>query len=347
MKGPYQFQCDYIAGCAPQILQALVQTNLEEVPGYGEDRFCRTAAERIRKACGAEDAGVFFFAGGTICNLSIIAAVLRPWQGVLAAASGHIFAHETGAIEATGHKVLVIDSTDGKVTARAVRKAVEDCRNNSARIFFVEPAMLYISNPTEFGTLYSLAELEELSAVCREYGLFFYVDGARLAYALAAGEAKLTDYARLTDAFCIGGTKCGALGCEALVITHKETAETFLSAQRQRGALLSKGRLAGVSFSVFFENGLYEQIGRRAVSQAMQLKEAFQKAGIPLYVDSPTNQQFVLLPEKAEEALQGRFVWDDCERTPDGRTIARFCTSWSTTDEAMQALLAALAELSA
>lgn len=345
MVTPYQFQCDYIAGCTPQIMDALLHHNLTEVPGYCEDMFCKEAEAKIREACKSPDAGVFFFAGGTICNLSLISAVLRPWQGVLAAPSGHIAAHETGAIEATGHKVLEIDAVDGKLTAEAVRKALVPYRTNAERIFYVEPGLVYISNPTELGTLYSLAELKELSKVCREEGLFLYVDGARLAYALAAGDIKLEDYALLTDAFCIGGTKCGALGCEALVITDQKLARDFLSAQRQRGALLSKGRLAGLSFSTFFTDDLYGKIGKRAIEQAMMLKAAFVRAGIELYIDSPTNQQFVLLNDAAIEHLRGKFIWEDCGKHSDDRTIARFCTAWSTTDEALQALLDALGEM--
>ena len=241
--------------------------------------------------------------------------------------------------------MLEIDAVDGKLTAEAVRKALVSYRTNAERIFYVEPGLVYISNPTELGTLYSLAELKELSKVCREEGLFLYVDGARLAYALAAGDIKLEDYALLTDAFCIGGTKCGALGCEALVITDQKLARDFLSAQRQRGALLSKGRLAGLSFSTFFTDDLYGKIGKRAIEQAMMLKTAFVRAGIELYIDSPTNQQFVLLNDAAIEHLKGKFIWEDCGKHSDGRTIARFCTAWSTTDEALQALLDALGEM--
>ena len=280
MATPYQFQCDYIAGCTPQIMDALLRHNLTEVPGYCEDMFCKEAEAKIREACKCPDAGVFFFAGGTICNLSLISAVLRPWQGV---------------------------QLDALVEG--------------------------------------FAELKELSKFCREEGLFLYVDGARLAYALAAGDIKLEDYARLTDAFCIGGTKCGALGCEALVITDQKLARDFLSAQRQRGALLSKGRLAGLSFSTFFTDDLYGKIGKRAIEQAMQLKAAFVHAGIELYIDSPTNQQFVLLTDAAIEHLKGKFIWEDCGKHSDGRTIARFCTAWSTTEDALQALLDALGEM--
>lgn len=250
----YQFQCDYIAGCHPAVLKALCETNLEEVPGYAEDKFCKEASDMIRAAWGGIDADVHFLSGGTQTNLTLIAAALRPHQGVVSASSGHIEAHETGAIESTGHKVMTIPAVDGKVTVDALRRLCADYFENEEKVLLVQPGLLYISFPTETGTIYSLAELEELAAVCREYGLFFYIDGARLAYGLAASpDVTLKDIARLADAFYLGGTKCGTLACEALVIKNPTLKRDFPALMRQRGALLAKGRLGGVQFAAFDE----------------------------------------------------------------------------------------------
>lgn len=252
----HQFQCDYIAGCHPAVLKALCETNLEEVPGYGEDVFCKEASDMIRAACGGIDADVHFLSGGTQTNLTLIAAALRPHQGVVSASSGHIEAHETGAIESTGHKVMTVPEVDGKVTAEALRRLCADYFENEEKVLLVQPGLLYISFPTETGTIYSLAELEELAAVCREYGLFFYIDGARLVYGLAASpDVTLKDIARLADAFYLGGTKCGTLACEALVIKNPTLKRDFPALMRQRGALLAKGRLGGVQFAALMKNG--------------------------------------------------------------------------------------------
>lgn len=337
----HQFQCDYIAGCHPAVLKALCETNLEEVPGYGEDVFCKEASDMIRAACGGIDADVHFLSGGTQTNLTLIAAALRPHQGVVSASSGHIEAHETGAIESTGHKVMTVPEVDGKVTAEALRRLCADYFENEEKVLLVQPGLLYISFPTETGTIYSLAELEELATVCREYGLFFYIDGARLAYGLAASpDVTLKDIARLADAFYLGGTKCGTLACEALVIKNPTLKRDFPALMRQRGALLAKGRLGGVQFAALMKDGLYFEIGKQAVEGAMRLRKAFIEAGCEMEGGSPTNQQFVRITKKQAEMLSKKYRYELCGKTDDGRFIVRFCTAWSTRPEVLEELIA-------
>ncbi|MBQ9739619.1 MAG: low specificity L-threonine aldolase [Kiritimatiellae bacterium] len=335
-----QFQCDYIAGCHPAVLQALVNTNMEEVPGYGEDRFCTEAGNLIRRACRCDTASIHFFAGGTQANLTVISSILRPHQGVISATSGHVQAHEAGAIEATGHKILTVPAVDGKVLAQDVETMCRSYWDNDEKILLVQPGMLYISFPTETGTIYTLSELEALRDVCNRYQLGFYIDGARLAYGLAASpDVTLPDLARLADVFYIGGTKCGTLDCEALVIVNPLYQRDFTAMMRLRGALLSKARLGGVQFAALFENGLYEEIGRQAVQDAMAIRKAFLDAGVSMYGSSPTNQQFVLLSDKQLAFLNAKYRSEHCGKTPDGQHIVRFCSAWSTTREALSELL--------
>lgn len=341
MTEKYQFQCDYIAGCHPEVLKALCETNMDEVPGYAEDKFCLEAADLIRKACGLTDAAVHFFAGGTQTNLTVVSAALRPHQGVVACDSGHVEAHETGAIEATGHKVITVAGVDGKVTVESIEKLCKDYFENEEKVLLVQPGMLYISFPTETGTIYSLAELEGLAAVCKHYGLLFYIDGARLAYGLAASpDVKITDIARLADAFYLGGTKCGTLGGEALVIKHEGLKKDFAAIMRRHGALLAKGRFVGVQFLALMKDGLYFEIGRTSVDMAMRLRQALIEAGCEPDGNSPTNQQFFAITEKQAQFLSQKYRYELCGRKADGRLVVRFCTAWSTKPEVLDELIA-------
>lgn len=336
------FNCDYSEGCHPAVLEALVRTNMEQTPGYGEDVHCAKAAELIRSKCSAPDAGVHFLVGGTQVNFIVIAAALRPHQGALCADTGHINVHESGAVEGTGHKVLAMPSIDGKITAEQVKSAAEGHSKDPNFEHMVQPKLVYISNPTEFGTLYSKAELEALSAVAKEEGLFLYVDGARMGYGLAARENDLTlaDYARLTDAFYIGGTKVGAMFGEALVITNSSLNRDFRYIEKQRGAMLAKGRLIGVQFEALFTDGLYEKISRHAVVQAMRIKDACIKRGWQFLMESPTNQQFVVLPFEKLHKLEKKYVFSPWEKVTEDSTCMRICTSWATKAEDVDELVA-------
>ncbi|MDO4936435.1 MAG: aminotransferase class I/II-fold pyridoxal phosphate-dependent enzyme [Sutterellaceae bacterium] len=346
MTEKYQFQCDYIAGCHPAVLKALTETNLVEVPGYAEDKFCEEASQLIRKACDLPEAAVHYFAGGTQTNLTVISSVLRPHQGVVACDSGHIEAHETGAIEATGHKVLTVPAVDGKVTAENLKKLCQDYFDNEEKVLLVQPGMLYISFPTETGTIYSLQELEDLAAICKTYDLFFYIDGARLGYGLAASpDVKITDIARLADAFYIGGTKCGTLGGEALVIKNEFLKKDFAALMRRQGALLAKGRFAGVQFLALMTDDLYFRIGEKAVAMAMRLRQAFLDAGCEPAGNSPTNQQFFILTQAQAEFLSRKYRFENCGKTDDGRLTVRFCTAWSTKEEVVDELIADIAQI--
>lgn len=341
-----QFQCDYVAGCHPRVLEALVETNLIEEPGYGHDAFCQEASQLILQACAQTDSVVHFFAGGTQTNLTVISSVLRPHQGVVACASGHICAHETGAIEGTGHKVLALPAHDGKIAASDLDAYCEDYRTNEEQALLVQPAMLYISFPTEMGTLYTHQELLDLAEVCHRHNLFFYIDGARLAYGLAASDdVTLPMIAQLADAFYIGGTKCGTLNCEALVIRNRVLQQDFPALMRRQGALLSKGRLAGVQFAALMRDGLYFEIGRAAVEGAQRLRQAFIDAGCEPEGNSPTNQQFIRLTQAQADALSEKYRFELCGKCPDGRLIVRFCTAWSTKPEVLDALIADVAKL--
>lgn len=339
-----RFECDYTQGAHPRILQRLLETNMEQTSGYGTDEHCERARDLIRQACAAESADVHFLVGGTQTNTTVIAALLRPHQGVLAADTGHIAGHETGAIESTGHKVLTLPHQNGKITAEQVREAYEAHLNDGAKEHLVQPGMVYISQSTENGTIYNLAELQALSAVCREYALPLFVDGARLGYALAAegGDVTLADLARLTDVFYIGGTKLGALMGEAVVIVNETLKRDFRYLIKQRGGLLAKGRLLGIQFETLFEDGLYFEISRRAVSLAMKLRSGIQELGYGFLHNSPTNQQFPILPNELLEELKTKHTFTTWEKADEQHTAVRFCTSWGTTEEEIDELLADL-----
>lgn len=335
------FNNDYSEGCHPRILEKLALTNFEQTPGYGMDGYCAEAARHIRRLCENEDLAVHFLVGGTQANLTVIDAALRPHQGVIGATSAHIHVHETGAVEATGHKVLAILTEDGKLTAAQVRDVAQNHGNDE---HMVQPKMVYISNPTELGTIYSRQELEQISKVCREYGLYLFLDGARLGYGLTAkgNDLTLSDIARLCDVFYIGGTKVGALFGEAVVISNPAIAEDFRYLIKQHGGMLAKGRLLGVQFAVLLEDGLYFEIAARANRLADQIRATLEQLQIPLLVSGTSNQIFPILPDSVLTELSGEFVFTEQERVNDTHRAIRFCTSWATPEENVTALCAAL-----
>ena len=341
------FNNDYSEGCHPKVLEALTATNLEQTPGYGEDLYCRRAAEKIRALCGREDLAVHFLVGGTQTNLTVIAAALRPHQGVLGAESAHVNVHETGAVEATGHKVLSVPSADGKITAAQVRSVVEAHRSDASFEHMVQPKMVYISNPTELGTLYTRSELEELSKTCRELGLYLFLDGARLGYGLAAREndATMEDLARLCDVFYIGGTKVGALFGEAVVVANPAIAEDFRYLIKQRGGMLAKGRLLGVQFDALLTSGLYFEIAAQADALADKLRDCIDELGYPYLVPGVTNQVFPILPNSLLEELAKEFSYTDMGAVDENHRAVRFCTSWATRPEQVEALCEKLRSL--
>lgn len=340
-----RFESDYLEGALPQIMYRLMSTNFEQTAGYGCDPYCESARELIKKECAAPDADIHFLVGGTQTNMTVIAAALRPHQGVLAAETAHIEAHETGAIEATGHKVITLDSTDGKINAKQVEDYVLRHRADESFEHIVQPAMVYISQPTETGTVYTLSELEELSSVCRRLGILLYVDGARLACALACeGTPKLPDLARLCDVFYIGGTKHGTLFGEAVVILNDALKKDFRYIIKQHGGMLAKGRLLGLQFDELFSDGSYYEVGRNEVRLAQKIADAFKKKGIELYYDSPTNQIFPVLSDEQIMKLSETYSFSVQGKTPGG-TVTRFCTSWATTDAVADKLIKDIEEL--
>ena len=338
------FHNDYSEGCHEKVLEALTRTNLEQTPGYGTDDYCREAAARIAGACGNENLKVHFLVGGTQANLTVIAAALRPYQAAVCAVSGHINVHETGAVEATGHKVLGLPSADGKITAKQVRDLVAAHRANDSFEHENQPKMVYISNPTELGTLYSLAELEELSAACHENGLYLFLDGARLGYGLVAqgNDVTLKDLARLCDVFYIGGTKVGALFGEAVVYSNAALAEDFRYMIKRQGGMLAKGRLLGVQFKALFEDNLYFDISAHAVRLADQIRGTFDEMGVEYLVPGVTNQIFPILSDDFLAELAKNFMFTEMERVDEHHRCVRFCTSWASTQENVDALCAEL-----
>jgi threonine aldolase len=336
-----RFNCDYLEGAHPDILACIASTNMEQCPGYGQDDYCERAAELIRKKCGSHDAAVHFLAGGTGANKTVIAAALRPYEGVLCAATGHINVHETGAVEATGHKVLALTGHQGKINAELIQNAVCLQEDNEHT---VKPGMVYLSYPTELGTLYSYNELAEIQTICKKHGLTLFIDGARLGYGLAADGADVTlqDICRLSDVFTIGGTKVGAMFGEAVVITKPSLASRFRYMIKQQGGMLAKGRFLGIQFETLMRDNLYESIARTAINRANDIRQAFIDKGIPLLVDSPTNQLFPILSNVKCEELSHFFAFETWEKTDISHTAVRICTSWATTQEQVNALIQAL-----
>lgn len=339
-----QFECDYEEGAHPRIMQKLVETNLVQTCGYGEDEYCKRAQERIREVFACQDADVHFLVGGTQANLTVISSILRPHQGVVCADSRHINVHETGAVEATGHKVLAIPGKDGKISAKAVKSLLDAHWNDTTHEHMVQPGMVYISFPTENGTLYSKEELKELHEVCREWNLPLFLDGARLGYGLASkvNDVEKEDLAKLCDVFYIGGTKVGALMGEAVVIVNDKYKQDFRYMMKQKGGMLAKGRLLGIQFETLFEDGLYFRISEHADHLAMKLKQGLLEKGYPLLFDSHTNQQFPIIPDEKLKELEESFTYSYWERIDMAHSAVRLCTSWATKEEAVDDLLSRL-----
>ena len=332
------FDSDYMAGAHPKVMQRLFETNFEQTTGYGTDPYTADAVGLIRKACCAPDARVHLLVGGTQTNATVIDGILARHEGVLAAGSGHINVHESGAIEATGHKVLTLPSYQGKVSAEDVRNFINDFYSDETYEHMVAPGMLYISFPTEYGTVYSLEELEDISAACHEADIPLFIDGARLGFGLAASDVTLKDIARLADVFYIGGTKVGALFGEAVVITNPNLLKHFTPLVKQHGALLAKGRLLGLQFEALFTDGLYFEIGKETVRKAMDLRKAFEENGFKAAMDSPTNQQFFVLPNSVIDRLKENASFELWGPRGETETTVRFVTGWSTTDKDIETL---------
>ena len=334
------FLNDYTEGAHPQVLKRLAELNMVSQPGYGEDAYCAAAKEKIRSFCGKEGLEVHFLTGGTQTNQVVISTMLRRYEAVVAAETGHINVHEAGAIEFTGHKVLALPSHEGKLDAAELAGYMERFYADDTHEHMCFPGMVYISHPTEYGTLYSKKELSAISAVCRRYEMPLFLDGARLGYGLVSPEADVTieNIVELCDVFYIGGTKVGALCGEAVVFTKNNMPRQFVTMTKQQGAMLAKGRLLGIQFDTLFTEGLYLEISRHAIDMAMKMKAAFLEKGYPLYIDSPTNQQFIILNDEQLERLRGGAVFGVWERLEDGRTVVRFATSWATSEESVEAL---------
>lgn len=341
------FNNDYSEGCHEKVLEKLIATNMTQTLGYGEDEYCRSAAEKIRAKCNCPDAAVHFLVGGTQANLTVIDAALRSHQGALGADTAHINVHETGAVEATGHKVLWVPHQDGKLTAKQVEDTVNAHYASSSFEHTVQPKLVYISNPTELGTLYTLAELEELSAACHKHGLYLFLDGARLGYGMEAkgNDVTMADLARLCDVFYIGGTKVGALFGEAVVITNAGLKEDFRYLIKQHGGMLAKGRLLGVQFDALMEDDLYFKIAARADRLADKLRDKMVSLGVKFLVESTTNQLFPILPDAVLAKLDEKYVYCEQERVDAQNRAVRFCTSWATKEENVDALCADLETL--
>lgn len=337
------FDSDYMRGCHPEIMEMLCHTNMDASTGYGSDRYTAEAKSLIANACGFDHDKclIEFLVGGTQTNSIVISSLLHSYQGVIAADTGHINVHEAGAIEAGGHKVITLPSHNGKLQAKEIARYVDEFYADETYSHMVAPGMVYISHPTELGTLYTLSELEEISAVCRRRDIKLYLDGARLAYGLHARSTDVTlpDIARLTDIFYIGGTKCGALFGEAVVAADKNLIPHFPTIIKQHGALLAKGRLLGVQFATLFKNDLYDRICRHGISTAMEMRKIFLDAGFELYIDSPTNQQFFILPNDIIDRLMaagvGFELWGPRQKD---KTPVRFVTDWATTMDSLQTL---------
>ncbi len=342
-----QFQCDYNEGAHPLIIKRLTETNMEQTVGYGEDPHCEEARRLIKQVCQSDNADVHFLVGGTQANTTVIAHILRPYQGVLAATSGHINVHETGAIESTGHKVLAIPTEDGKLTAKQIDEAMQAHIHEDGPEHMVQPGMVYLSFPTEIGTIYSHDELKAIRTVCDKYHLPLFVDGARLGYGLCSPECDLTlpQLAQLADVFYIGGTKVDALFGEAVVIMNEALKRDFRYSIKQHGGMLAKGRLLGLQFATLFTGNLYFDIAQHAIDEAMRIKAALQAKGIGFLIDSPTNQQFPIFTDTQIATLSEHFMLSLWQRIDESHTAMRICTSWGTKRESTDALIRAIENL--
>lgn len=339
-----RFNNDYNQSAHPRIMEAITSLGTTSFAGYGLDDVCVQAAQTVRDVVEAPDAAVHFMVGGTQANATVITSLLEAYEGVISADDGHISAHETGAIEARGHKVLAEPSPDGKLSTAIIERVARDFEESGVQEHIVEPRLVFVSFPNEFGALYSKAELEAISTTCHAHGLLLFVDGARLGYGLGSpdNDVDIRDIARLTDVFTIGGTKCGALFGEAVVFPDPVLGRRFRSYMKQGGGLLAKGWLLGAQFQALLEDGLYFAITRKATEQALRIRDAFAAAGIPAHIDSPTNQQFIELTLEQAERLARDFVFDDEGFGQQGRVCVRFCTSWATADEEVDALVSAI-----
>ena len=357
MAGKISFSSDYTKGAHPRILERLSETNFEQLDGYGTDGYCKSAADKIRSACAAPEADVFFLVGGTQTNQTIIDMLLKPYEGVVAAQTGHVAAHEAGAIEFSGHKVLTLPSFTeagntegegavysdqvGKIKAEDLKKLLADFYADDNHEHMVFPGAVYISHPTEYGTLYSKAELEELSGICKEYEIPLFLDGARLGYGLMSRRTDVTlqDIARLVDVFYIGGTKVGALFGEAVVFPHKVPTKHPVPIIKQHGALLAKGWLLGLMFDTLFTDNLYMDISKNAIDMAEELRKGLVEKGYKLYIDSPTNQQFIVMDDDRLKELSEHVRYGFWEKLDDSHTVIRLATDWATTKEDIAELM--------
>ncbi len=334
------FENDYTTGAHPDILKKLAETNLEPASGYGADPYCKSACEKIRKACGAPEADIYFLAGGTQTNAVVISSMLRSYEGVLAAETGHIGVHEAGAIEYTGHKVLTLPGHQGKIHPEELKSYLEKFYQDETHQHMVFPGMVYLSHPTEYGTLYSREELEMTGEICHSYGIPLYLDGARLGYGLMSRESDMTleDIARICDVFYIGGTKMGALCGEAVVFPDGNSPGHFLTVMKQHGALLAKGRLPGIQFDTLFTDNLYFEISSHVIEMAELLKKKLKEKGCVFYLESPTNQQFIILENSSLEKLKEQVAVSFWEKADDTHTVVRLATGWSTVKEDIEKL---------
>ena len=334
------FDCDYVAGAHPKVLQKLVETNMESLNGYGEDVYCKSAREKIKKACSCENADVCFLVGGTQANLVIISSLLDSYEGVISADTGHINGHEAGAVEYTGHKILALPNHKGKIFSEEIEKYLKTFYGNDSHSHMIFPGMVYISHPTEYGTIYSKNELEKIYEVCKKYKIPLFIDGARLGYGLMSKESDLTlpDIAKLCDVFYIGGTKVGALCGEAVVFTKNNTPKNFVTKIKQHGALLAKGRLLGVQFDALFSDNLYFEVSKHAIEMAEKLKSVLKEKGYQFFLESPTNQQFIILGNKKMDELRKNISFCFWEKYYEEHSVVRFATSWSTKEEDIEML---------
>lgn len=343
----FLFHNDYNVACHPAILKKLNETAASQNGGYGIDDYCESATARICTLCNDPDLSVHYLVGGTQTNLTVIAASLRPFQGVVCADTGHINVHETGAIEATGHKVIGLPSADGKISAAQIQNVVDqhDCMDAEHT---VQPKMVYISNPTELGTIYTKSELQDLSAVCKKHNLYLFLDGARLGYGLTAPDNDLTlaDLAACCDVFYIGGTKVGAMFGEAVVISNPAIAEDFRYMIKQRGAMLAKGWLLGIQFDVLLKDNLYFDIAREANKHADAIRGTLKKCGCKFLVETTTNQIFPIMPDRVLDQLSEKFRFTEMERFDAHSRVVRFCTSWATTKDSVDQLCMSIEDLS-
>ena len=339
-----QFQCDYNEGCHPKILERLIETNFEQTVGYGNDHHCSNARKLIRKACEAPNADVHFLVGGTQTNATIISSILKPYQCVICANTGHINVHETGAIEHGGHKCLALPAVDGLINANQIEKVLKTHFEDDEPEHCVQPGLVYISFSSEYGTLYSSTELQLISEVCQSYDIPLMIDGARMGYGLMSEECDITlpELAQLADVFYLGGTKQGALFGEAVVIMNDKLKKNFRYNIKQGGGMLAKGRLLGIQFETLFTDNLYFEIARHANHEAMRIKHALQEGGYPFLIESPTNQQFPILPNELIEELSHQFLFSTWEQVDETHTCVRICTSWATKSENVDKLISML-----